>query len=163
MSGMEVGMVFAIIFALIFMGFLLAFGMQTIADLLGIGGQAALQQALTNLDQAAGNAYNLASGSTQTFKFSLPGGARICFLTPPDYTKKPEQGWNPESLTVTAFLQNTNSSAYQANVWYYENGADRYGKEYNIPFLVTPFNFCRSAANLQLENQGDTVLVRLVN
>ncbi len=135
---MDVSMIFGIIFTLILIGFILVFGGEQIANLLGLGTQTQVLKTIDNLQEKVDEIYRLAENSAEEFKLSFPKEYKLCFFNTSDPKQHLSAGWNPD-ITMLYLI---NQSRY--NIWFYQGNNNAAGQGKRIPYLdiLTDKNFC---------------------
>jgi hypothetical protein len=161
MKGMDTSLVFAIIFASIVISLLVVFGGGQIAKMFCFNGIAQVDRSVRDLESKSDYVFkNLATGSSDNFKVSLPGGSKICIVDPS--SPGPTATWftNPDMQPlIENRIRYSNS-----NVWIvYGCGDDTEYKIANLRLAPGQENFCATSGDsIFIENTGDYVAASIV-
>ena len=152
---MNTGMVFGIIFAILVIGMLFVFGIDQIANIFCVSNVAQTNKAVSDLENAVENVFNLAEGSAMPFKVSIPRNAEICFV---NYSNPvPMNTWNPDPDMYNIISNRITANRF--NIWIkYGCGTSDTGSK--ISYLRVSENFCAGlGTDLYLENKGYHVAI----
>ncbi len=149
---MNAGMVFGLIFTIIVIALVLIFGLGQMGNMFCMSSDAQAGKAMADLETVASEVYNLAEGSSRSFRVILPGDAKLCFVDPENpgtqlYTAADSwKNWVPDPVYEGIIRE----KGY--NLWY-EICSGKGGKA--IGSLRVPKSFCVTGGKtVYLENKG---------
>ncbi len=159
---MQVGHAFGIIFAIIVMGFVILVGTGMFQDMMCVGNIGQTDRAVKQLEDRVDNVQALDSGSSTTFRMTMPSNAMVCFIDPEDPRPSITGNWLPDPDLYPVIEQSIRTGGY--NVWI-EHGCGESDPGYRMAHITLPGeghqgNFCvRSGDTLMLTNVGTEVMI----